>query len=180
MHGYIFYQLKYFIKEVEGREIWNEVTEKAFGKDELFLASQAYEDEKLFKIVGTLVEEYGYDLNDTLFRFGEYLAPKLLSSYKAFVKSSWRAADLIDNTEDVIHKAVRVRMKGATPPELRTERPSPDTVLITYTSSRKLCRVLRGIATGVAKHYGQKASFKEHLCMLDGASECKIEIHIEG
>ena len=84
--------------------------------------------------------------------------------------------DLILNTEQTVHKVVRAKNPGALPPELHCVRPREDTVVITYTSKRKMCAVAIGISRGVAKHYAEHIAITEPACMLRGDASCQIVV----
>ena len=63
--------------------------------------------------------------------------------------------DVIEHTEQTIHRVVRRRQPGALPPRLRTVRVGPKMVILTYDSPRRLCAVARGIARGVAARFAE-------------------------
>ena len=65
---------------------------------------------------------------------------------------------------------------AAKPPEIRCERLSPDEVVVRYASGRRMCGVARGIARGVADHYGDRVEIAEPSCMLRGDAECRIHV----
>jgi hypothetical protein len=85
--------------------------------------------------------------------------------YGPLLDSEWRTLDVIQHTEETIHRVVRMRQPGAAPPRLRVDRASPDEVAIHYDSPRRLCAVARGIVRGVAKHFGENGrSPKKRAC----------------
>jgi hypothetical protein len=106
--------------------------------------------------------------------FGEYLVPTYLSLYATLLKPGWRTLEVLENTEETIHRVVRLRHPGAAPPRLRTLRTSPTAVLLTYDSPRRLCAVARGIGRGVAKQFGEALRITDRLCMHRGDPSCEI------
>jgi hypothetical protein len=69
-----------------------------------------------------------------------------------------------------------MRQPGAAPPRLHVERTSPDEVVVTYDSPRKLCAVARGIMRGIAKHFGERISISDRACMHKGDPKCLISV----
>ncbi len=53
--------------------------------------------------------------------------------YGHLLKPEWRAIDIIDHTEGTVHAVVRVKNPDAKPPKLKTQRLSPNEVLLVYT-----------------------------------------------
>ncbi len=89
---------------------------------------------------------------------------------------SWKTLDVIEHTEETIHKVVRVRNPGAAPPELSCACPSKDAVVITYVSPRRMCAIAKGIAKGLAAHYSESVRVSDNACTLEGAPQCQISI----
>lgn len=71
---------------------------------------------------------------------------------------------------------VRLKNPGAKPPHPKATRHSANEVLIDYSSPRKMCFVAKGIARGVAKHYGEKVQLTEKECMHKGDKRCLISV----
>jgi hypothetical protein len=111
--------------------------------------------------------------------FGAFIVPDLLGMYGSLLAKTWKTLDVIENTEDTIHRIVRIRNPGAKPPELRCERSSAEEVVIHYTSARKMCGLGKGIVLGLAKHYGEAISIGESSCMLKGQQECTILVRLQ-
>jgi hypothetical protein len=80
--------------------------------------------------------------------------------------------------ENRIHELVRATIPNAAPPQLRISELGSDGVRIDYSSSRQLCVLLRGLAEGTARHYGETAAIEETACMRQGAPSCRFEIRL--
>lgn len=68
------------------------------------------------------------------------------------------------------------RTPGALPPELRCTRAETDEVVLEYASERRMCALAKGIAKGIAGHYGERIAIDEDTCMLDGSDRRRIRI----
>ncbi len=53
-----------------------------------------------------------------------------------------------------------------------------DGVVIDYSSPRQLCVLLRGLAEGTARHYGETAQIEEITCMRRGDPSCRFEVRL--
>lgn len=177
MHGIIFAELKKYVVARMGSKAWNDLLTAAGMEHAVFLPNETYPDAQAITLVTTASRLTGKAAGDILEDFGEFIAPDLLSMYRAQLDPSWRTLDIIENTEQLIHRAVRVKNPGAAPPELRVVREAPDRLRLTYTSRRQMCGVAKGIARGIARERKELIRITEPACMLKGGAQC--DIHIE-
>lgn len=173
MHGIIFGELKKLIDKKLGGDSWRELLKDAGLGAKVYMPVTEYPDEEAVALLTAISRRTNLEQRAVLEMFGEFIAPDLLALYRHMVKPEWRTLDLLENTEETIHRVVRLRNPGARPPELRTEREG-DEVLITYRSSRRMCGVAVGIVRGLAAHYQENIEIKELSCMLDGAGACRL------
>ena len=78
--------------------------------------------------------------------------------------------------EEKIHELVRATVPGATPPRLHVQPLGELGVLISYTSERRLCRLLDGLVQGTAAHYGERIEVDELQCMHRGDAGCVFSV----
>lgn len=173
MHGIIFGELKKLIDTSLGGDSWRELLKEAGLGSKVYMPVTEYPDQEAVAIVGAIAARTGKEPRVIFEEFGEFIAPDLLALYRHMVKPDWRTLELLENTEETIHRVVRLRNPGARPPELRTDREGEE-VLITYSSARRMCGVAVGIIRGLARHYGETIDIKELSCMHHGASACRI------
>ena len=176
MHGIVHVELMRYVETVYGEDVWETLLEKAGLGSKLYMASQAYDDQEIYRLMETASEMTGKRPDELLRAFGEFVLPNLMNIYKTLIDPSWKTIDFLLNVEDTIHAVVRARRTGAEPPQLKVERVASDEVLITYTSHRKLCPFLIGMATGVANYFNEKIIIQEHTCMHKGAKQCQVSI----
>jgi predicted hydrocarbon binding protein len=174
MHGIIFAELKKFVHRRFGEDAWIQISNDAGVTRVSNLATESYPDSELFALVAAASRVSGVAAPELLKQFGEFMVPDLMKVFSAFVDTRWGALELLEHTESVIHRAVRLQDAKAEPPKLHIRRSGPDEVTIIYTSSRKLCAVARGIIQGVAAHYKEPLQIDETTCMHTGASACTL------
>ena len=180
MHGAIFAELKKYVVANLGPAAWNDLLAKAGTPQKLYLPRETYPDAEAVNLVVTASKITGKDPQVVLESFGEYIAPDLLGMYGAQVNPAWNTLDLLEHTEETIHRIVRLRNPGAAPPQLRTRRNGPHEVVITYASPRHMCSLAKGIVRGVAKHYKEQVRITEASCMLQGGKTCEIAVSLAG
>ena len=176
MHGLIHIELERYGRERAGDAAWEEAVTHAGLADRTYVASARYDDSEAMALVVALSKITEIGPQALLEEFGEALAPTLLADYAHLVPDDWRTLELIENTEGLIHTALRAGDDAAHPPMLRVVRRGANEVLLIYASERRMCGVAKGIARGVAAHYGEPIEVVEESCMLAGASSCSIAI----
>ncbi len=178
MHGIMYLELQKFVSERYGEPAWRTLTQKAALDAEIFTPLRAYPDDFMFRLVRAAEELTQAPAQDILEAFGEFLVPAYVSLYGNLLKPEWRTLDVIEHTEETIHRVVRLRQAGAKPPRLRAERAAPDEVVLFYDSERRLCAAARGIARGLAQHFRESLGIEERQCMHRGDKSCVISFKL--
>jgi hypothetical protein len=175
MHGIIFGELKKLVDKTLGGNTWRELLRDAGLDTKIYMPIGEYPDTDAIAIISAASARTGKPVRAILEEFGEFVAPDLVALFRHMVPPEWRTLELLENTEDTIHRVVRLRNPSAHPPRLRTERIGEE-VVITYSSGRKLCGIAVGIVRGLARYYGETVEVRELTCMLDTATECTIRV----
>jgi hypothetical protein len=174
MHGLIFAEVKKYVTTKLGDGAWNALVEKAHQEPGLYLALQTYPDEKMVELLTTASGITGLSVAAILEDFGSFIIPDLIGMYEALIQPEWRTLDFIEHTEESIHSVVRIKQHGAEPPVLQCQRVSPTELILTYRSRRRLCALAKGMAQGLATHYGEQLTVAERTCMHRGDACCTI------
>lgn len=177
MHGVIFHSLRdYLVAEHGGG-----VAEAVFAGEPDYLLSEAYPDESLVRLVGRAAAETARDRDEVLFELGVFTGETTFARlYPAFYAQMPSAREFLLNVETKIHGLVRATIPHAGPPQLVIEPLEDGAVAIEYSSQRRLCVLLRGLAEGTARHYGQHTEIEEPACMHRGDAACRIEVAFSG
>jgi predicted hydrocarbon binding protein len=176
MHGLIHIELERFARDQAGDGPWERAVIAAGLTGRTYLATDRYDDAEALSLVVALAKITEIGPQALLEGFGHALVPALLSNFSYMVAPEWRTLDLIQNTEELIHTALRASDHAARPPKLRVIRRSADEVIVIYASERRMCGVAKGIARGLGDHFGESIMVEEESCMLTGASSCTITI----
>jgi hypothetical protein len=176
MHGIVHAELRDFATERVGAEQWNEVLAQAGVPGKVYLLSETYPDQELVALLGALADATGDPPDVLLEHFGAASVPGLLKTYGTFLDPAWRTLDVVEHTERVIHRTVRLQNPGADPPRLHAERAGPYEVRVAYESPRRLCAFGVGVIRGIAAHYGEAVDIRQPLCMHNGDARCEIVV----
>lgn len=172
MHGIVFQQLHQFVTKNYGHESWAKITADAGLAGKMFLPSKIYPDSDAASIVQAACRTLNAEPATILEAFGEFIAPNLLKIYAASIKPDWKVLDLLEHTEERMHRAVRFSDNKATPPPLGCTRVSADKVRIEYSSERNMIDLGIGIIKGFGKFYNENLSIKR----FDQAGSTVLEI----
>jgi hypothetical protein len=176
MHGLVMMSLHEYVEAKHGTG----AAAAIFAGDELYLATEAYPDERFRELVRRASAETGLAEEELLFGFGVFAGSTTFARlFPAFFESASSAQEFLLGIEQRIHELVRATIPGASPPQLFvSELDEGGGVLIVYTSSRRLCRLLRGLAAGTASRFGEVTTFDETSCMLRGDLACRLEVRL--
>ena len=175
MHGSIFFELRKYVDAALGPAVWEELLREV-GLEKMFLPLNSYPDAELMALVSAVATRTSLPVQGILEGFGTFIAPSLLNMHRALIKPGWRTLDVIEHTESTIHRVVRLTNGGAEPPRLVTHRAGANEVVIVYSSPRKMCAVVKGIALGLAGQFNERISVAESSCQLNGAAACIITV----
>lgn len=172
MHGIILSEFYKFVVEQHGADTWRHVAQRAHLSDVTFTPVEIYPDDVMAALIGATEAITNVARSTLLEAFGEHLTPRLLSIYQVLLRPTWKTLDVIEHTEQTVHRVVRMRDQRAAPPRLRAVRMGPNEVILTYDSGRGLCAMALGIAKGIARHFREELVVSERSCMLRGDPCC--------
>jgi predicted hydrocarbon binding protein len=172
VHGLIFSSLRdYSIARLgtdAATEIWD---------DRIFETADAYDDEWFAAQVERLVVATGTSLDEILRGFGSFAArTTFVRLHPSYYEESGDTFTFLLGIEQRIHEMVRATVTGAYPPKLHVQALKDVGVLVSYTSERRLCRMLEGLVLGTAEHYGETLLVEEIQCMHRGEPGCVFTV----
>ena len=161
MYGLILSELRKYVEARRGRDAWNRLLEAAELQGTIYFPNRAYSDEEVTGILDEIAQEGRTTVNWVLEDFGEFIA-----------------ADLIEHTEETIHRVIRSTDPGAKPPKLECRTAGRDEIVILYRSARRMCAFAKGIVRGLAACFREEVRIAEPTCMHDGAPYCEIFVQV--
>lgn len=178
MHGLIFVELKKYVESRYNHETWELLLEKAGLKHQMYMVSAVYPDGDALSLVTLACQATGLSASVVLEDFGQFMVPDLMEQYKFLLKPEWGLLEFLEHTEETIHKIMRFH-KGVAPPKLAVHRIADNKAILHYSSTRRMCPLLKGMVKGSAKHFREDVTVLETGCMLQGAAECTITVQVD-
>src|SRR5262245_14088226 len=176
MHGLIILEFRRFAQKQARISDWESLLREAQLPTKSYSPARVYPDEEVWALVGAASRLLNVSVGAALEAFGEFVAPELIRLYGKLIEPEWKTLDLIENTEKLIHTAVRVGKPGAKPTVLNCVRSTRNELQILYSSDRQLCSLAKGIVKGVARHYGETVRVTDDACMLRGDPYCALQV----
>lgn len=173
MHGLIFASFRDYLVTEHGVEAANDVT----AGEPQYTLSEAYPDEQFLALLERACARTALSADEVLFRFGVFTAATTFARlYAVLFRSSPNARAFLLTVETPIHDVVRVAMPEARPPQLEVTDLGPDGLEILYTSSRRICAMLRGLVEGTGRVYDEVLEVEEPECMHRGDPACRVVV----
>lgn len=177
MHGIIFNQFQKYTRDLAGPSAWLKLLASQGLSRKIYLPTQIYPDEELITLVVGIASQEQKSVEQVLEDFGQFIVTDLLKVYSTMIRPEWKTLDVLEHTENTMHKAVRHSDRAATPPELLCTRVSAREVVIDYSSRRKLSSLGVGIIKGISAYYGETTSIQvRHYQTAAGEKACKIAV----
>ncbi|WP_435348132.1 heme NO-binding domain-containing protein [Haloarchaeobius sp. HRN-SO-5] len=175
MHGLLHKSLKQYVGERVERTTWDDVLAGAGIEPKLYLPVTRYPDEEYTGVVTVLAEETGRTEAAVERDVGGHLAPDLLDTFKAHVKSGWGAREVVSNLH-AIYSQIEAESDDPSYPTISAERVDDDECVLEYQSDLGLCDLLEGVVEGVATEFETEARVTERACTHDGADHCELTV----
>lgn len=172
MHGLIFHELRSYVNQTASVGTWSTITDNAGLKGKMYLQVQIYPDHEFETLIEEGQKVIGISREDLLIAFGKYIMPKLLRIFGQVILPEWKLMDVLEHTENVIHKAVRQYDKNAHPPYLECKRVGANEVKVYYNSPRNMLGFGKGLILGLSNHY------KETVSITESTEQNKKVLHI--
>jgi Haem-NO-binding len=175
LHGVVFTSFRDYLTEEHGSGFAGEI----FAAEPIYLLSEAYPDERLTALIERAATATGREFDEIVHDFGVFTGSTTFTRlYPAFFTIAPSAKEFLLTVETRIHELVRATIPNAQPPRLHISELGADGVAIDYSSPRRLCVLLRGLAEGTAAHYGETAQIDEVACMHRGDPACRFEVRL--
>jgi|GEM_PF-5129878 len=174
MHRVIAGQLAQFISEQLGKNVSPDAIMKSQPAVE-GLPEQYYYYHDVHEVLREVSRRQAKTFSDICEEFGRQLGPQLLKRYAKLVTTRRNTLEVIARMEMLVHGVLLMNDAG-TSAEIACELLSPHELAITYTSPRKLCAVVRGVAWSIGVERNDRVMILEPQCMLHGHAACRLTL----
>jgi hypothetical protein len=174
MKGIVFNLLGEIVSGEYGADTWDRLLDDA-GLDGSYTSLGNYPDAELAQLVAAASSVLGQPPQDVVRWFGRRALPMLASKYPQFFRHQG-ARDFVLTLNTIIHPEVRKLYPGAEAPDFEFDASSPDLLVMTYRSERRLCAFAEGLIEGAAAHFGELATIAHPVCLHRGDPHCRLEL----
>lgn len=183
MQGLIYHYLREFVESDLGSPLWERACARAGVAERSFLLTRQYPDQYVYALVSAIQEELGPGApasSDILFGFGRFVGRRFQREFGFYFRRFATAREMIAGIEPIIHTELRRHDPRSQPPALRTSPVPGGGLRVLYRSPRRLCDVLRGLATEVGAAFGEEIAIDEPTCMNRGGPVCEVLLSFSG
>lgn len=153
MHGSIFVLLKRFVVSKYDYSAWVKLLEETGIVHDAYEMKAMYPTRELFALVQKSSEKSGLPVYDLMEQYGEFIVPDLMMVYGKYIHPDWRTYDMLLNTEESMHGAVRRQDERTNPPRLLVTKKGDRQLIVDYHSNRRMVGVAVGIIKGIAAYF---------------------------
>lgn len=179
MYGAYLTQLGNYISAKLGGDSWQQILEQAKVPLKIYIPNQTYSDEEMESLVQAATLVAGMSRNTLLENLGEYMVPDMMNIYGSLIEPSWRTLDVLENLPEIIERVQATHeSEQIEHPTFSYQRTGPDRLQMTYSSSRHLCGLAKGMIKGFARYFSEQVVIKEAFCMDLGSPACQIIVDL--
>lgn len=175
MKGVIFQTFEEYAATRFNRDQWTKVRQQAGIATPYFIPMADYPDADISALVKATAAEAARSTDDIEREFGHFAIPKFATMYDFYFKPHSTAREFLLKMDEV-HQITTQTIAGAKPPHFEYESPSDRSLVMIYSSKRKMCSFVRGLIEGVAQHYKERVRITERCCSKMGAKRCELVI----
>jgi len=136
----------------------------------IYTSVGTYSHTEMVNLVVNLSKRSNIAAPELLRTFGVYLFKKFTETYHHFIEKAPDAFSLLAFIHDYIHVEVKKLYHDAELPHFDISRPDDKTLIMNYTSDRRLGDLAFGLIEGCLAHYGENAVVTQENLNHDGSS----------
>lgn len=137
-----------------------ETCERLIGMSDLpsrgvYTAVGTYDHQEMVTLVTNLSTLVGVSVPDLLKVFGQYVFKRFLVSFPTFFEGVSSTMAFLPRVDNYVHLEVRKLYPDAELPSFECAMREPDTMIMTYRSTRNLPDLAEGLILGCIEHFGE-------------------------
>ncbi|GAB3677963.1 heme NO-binding domain-containing protein [Halopiger thermotolerans] len=180
MHGIVHKTLETYVVDRTDEETWERVVDRADLEPRLYLQVSHYDDREIDAVLETLTALAPQDRRTIERGFGRTLAPKLLSTFNAHVRTDRDVRELLADLERITDE-IDAATEKASLPDVSSRREGNE-VLVTYDTHRETtyCGLAHGVLEGLLVSVDADGTVTERACgREDGVDACRFLVTVE-
>jgi hypothetical protein len=157
MKGVVFTEFLEMIESKMGQDMADDLLDSCdLPSGGSYTALGTYDHTEIVQLVVRLSELTRTPVPALLKLFGSHLLGRFTVLYPAFFEQAPTLFQLLSKVEDYIHVEVRKLYPDAELPSFEIEQPGPQTLVMTYSSTRPFADLAEGLIQGCIAHYGNE------------------------
>ena len=162
MKGIIFTSLLEMMEARNGQEWVDRCLENYQGMSQgAFTAVGNYDTEELNQLVEIFSKNSQLSIDTLIYEFGQYMLQVFLTKHKIFFDEHSTCFDFLKSVDNHIHVQVKKLYANANVPKISAVQLNPNTLKVTYESSRNLSMLAHGLISAAIKYYRENIVITE-------------------
>ena len=164
MKGIVFTEFFEHIDEIFSMEISEQLIEMSdLPSEAVYTAVGTYDVQEMQTLVTNLSALVGKAVPDILRDFGKHLFCRFLTSFPIFFEGIKSSLEFLPLVNDYVHLEVKKLYPDAELPSFSCETPEPDTLIMTYRSTRNLSYLAEGLILACIEHFGDPLTLQREV-----------------
>lgn len=157
MKGMIFTNFRYLVEEQFGERVMDDILAACpLASEGAYTALGNYPHQELVCLLEELSRRVGVSTEELTVLYGAYLITAFRQQYPGYFSQAADTFAFLRQVQDVIHREVAQLFERADPPGFRWSQPSPDHLVLIYTSRRRMGTLARGMILACCEHFGEE------------------------
>ncbi|MEA5460782.1 heme NO-binding domain-containing protein [Arcicella sp. LKC2W] len=171
MKGIVFTEFLEMVEEKFGyKMVDNLLSTTELPSDGIYTSVGTYQHTEMVSLVINLGNQTNIPINELLKIFGGYLFKTFTKTYSHFMAKAPDAFTFLASIHNYIHVEVQKLYPDAELPHFDIERPDENTLIMTYTSARKMADLAFGLIEGCIEYYQENVEISQIPLNEDGSS----------
>lgn len=170
MKGIVFTKFLEMVEEEDGYEIVDKILlDVKPDSGGVYTAVGTYPHSEIVSMVISYAKHKQIEVPAALRFFGRYLFNVFYTSYSNFFEPNQTAFDFLESIDNYIHIEVAKLYPDAQLPQFSTERHGSDTLVMIYSSERKMSDLAYGLIEKTLEHFGEEKTITMEEIESDGS-----------
>lgn len=171
MKGIVFTEFLEMVEEKFGyKRVDDLLSTTDLPSEGIYTSIGTYQYTEIISLVINLGKKTNIPANELLNVFGRYLFKTFIKTYSHFMAKAPDAFTFLASIHNYIHVEVKKLYPDAELPHFDIERPDENTLIMTYTSARKMADLAFGLIEGCFEYYKEIVEISQIPLNEDGSN----------